>query len=397
VDSLYPKDGFASFGNNRLNPAPSAATLYQIEGQRRSQLRARVRQECPRHPGVYGMVNAHGELIYVGKAKSLRARLLGYFRPKGRDPKANRILRETRGIVWEYVSSDFAALLRELEVIRRWRPAFNVQGQPRRFARTFICLGRRPAPHLFLTRRPPRGALGFWGPVFAGQRSREAVQRINDYFGLRDCPQPQEMIFAEQAELFPMVRTAGCIRHEIGTCLGPCAGACTRPAYMESVRAAKAFLDGTDLTPLARLRNDMQAAAAGLAFESAAILREKLAAMQWLQQHLERVREATKLNHFIYPVRGHNGQDIWYLIRRGWVAAAVPAPCDPQTRQQAAEAIDAIFLHPHSGKGLPQSEEIDGLVLVSAWFRRYPRERKRTLTPTVALAVAQATSNLKGS
>src|SRR5262249_59495239 len=101
------------------------------------------------------MLDANDTLIYVGKAKELRARLLSYFRGRSRDPKAGRILEPTQTVVWEHAASEFAALLRELELIRRWRPRFNVQGQPHRRARTFICLGRRPAPYAFLLRRPP--------------------------------------------------------------------------------------------------------------------------------------------------------------------------------------------------------------------------------------------------
>jgi excinuclease ABC subunit C len=379
----------ADFGPNRLNPWTDAASVYRIEGRRAAQFRARLCQECPRRPGVYGMIDAEGKLIYVGKAKSLRARLLSYCRSKGRALKAGRILRETRSILWEYVPSDFAALLRELELIRRWRPAFNFQGQPRRYWRTLLCLGRRPAPYLYLSRRPSTEIVGAWGPVFVGRRTREAVRRLNDYFGLRDCPQPQPMIFAEQANLFPLPLAAGCIRHEIGTCLGPCAGACTRLAYADRVRAARTFLDGNDLTPLEKLQRDMNTAAAEQAYERAALLREKLTALDWLNRHLERVRQASERHHFIYPVKGHGGMDLWYLIRQGWVACAIAKPRDDDSRKKAVTAIDAVFQQPPPKQLRPPAEEIDSVFLVSAWFRRYPKELKRTLTPVEALAQAE--------
>lgn len=386
MSGLFSGEVFAGFGPNRLSPWSSPPGTCHIEGRRSAQLRAKVRQECPRHPGVYGMVDGDGQLIYVGKAKSLRARLLSYFRPKSRAPKAGRILRQTRGIVWEYVPSEFAALLRELELIRRWRPAFNFQGQPRRYWRTMICLGRRPAPYVYLTRRPSPKALGLWGPVFAGHKAREAIRRLNDYFGLRDCPQVQQMIFAEQAELFPMVRAAGCIRHEIGTCLGPCAAACTRDAYAKKVRAARAFLEGADSSALLALHQEMTKAAAALAFERAAALREKLTALDWLQRHLERVRQASQRHHFIYPVKGHGGRDVWYLLRQGWVAAALPAPRDAAGRKQAAITIDEVYNRPQKASGLARWEEVDEVFLVAAWFRRHPKELTRTLTPETAAA-----------
>jgi excinuclease ABC subunit C len=389
VSSLFPDGSFAGFGPSRLNPWPKPPGVQQVEGRRTSQLRARLRQECPRSPGVYGMVDGSGELIYVGKAKSLRARLLTYFCPRSRAPKARRILSATRLIAWEYAPSEFAALLRELELIRRHQPVFNIQGQPHRFRRTYVCLGRRPAPCVFLSRRPPMATLAFWGPVFACKRAREAVRRVNDSFGLRDCPQPQEMIFAEQGELFPVIRAAGCIRHEIGTCLGPCAAACTESAYAERVIQARTFLDGTNLTLLEQLRNDMNEAARLLAFERAAMLREKLAALEWLQRHLERVRQARQRNHFIYPVTGRNGQDLWYLLRQGWVAAAVPVPRDETTRRAAQAAIEQVYSRSAHNIMPAWSEEIDGVLLAAAWFRRHPKELDRVLTPEEARAMCR--------
>ncbi len=385
MSDLFSAEPFTGFGLHRLNPYSHPACGARVQGRRSSQLRARLREECPRSPGVYGMVDRHGELIYIGKAKSLRARLLSYFRPRSRDPKAGRILRETCQILWEYAPSEFAALLRELELIRRWQPAFNVQGQPRRFRRTYVCLGRRPAPHVFLARRPPRTAETIWGPVYANRWSREAVRRLNDWFGLRDCPQPQEMIFAEEAELFPIVRAAGCIRHEIKTCLGPCAGFCSSAAYEERAQQARAFLDGRFHAPLEQIEREMSQAAAAQAFERAAALRDKLTALQWLNAHLERVRQARARNHFVYPVPGRTGQDVWYLIRRGWVAGAVPPPGDEASRAQAAAALRAVYEKSADWSGPAWGEEMDGVLLVAAWFRKHPEERQRTLDPEAAL------------
>src|SRR5262249_23946259 len=144
-------------------------------------------------------------LIYVGKAKSLRARLLCYFRPQSRDPKAGRIIADTRLIAWEPAPTEFSALLRELELIRRWQPRFNVQGQPRRRRRVLVCLGRGPAPYAFLGPHATKSVLAAFGPVPAGPRAREAVRRVNDWFRLRDCPQAQEMRFSDQQELFPVL------------------------------------------------------------------------------------------------------------------------------------------------------------------------------------------------
>src|SRR5262249_59028771 len=120
----------------------------------------------------------------------------------------------------------------------------------------------------------PAGAVACFGPIFAGHQAREAVRRLNDWFRLRDCPQAQEMIFADQGELFPVLRAAGCLRYEIGTCSGPCAGVCTSSAYGDQVRAARAFLNGSDDSVLVQLEQDMTAASGAQEFERAAALRD---------------------------------------------------------------------------------------------------------------------------
>jgi excinuclease ABC subunit C len=332
------------------------------------------------------MLDADGVLIYVGKAKLLRARLLSYFRPHSRDPKAGRILEHARAIVWEPGASEFAALLRELELIRRWRPRFNVVGQPQRQGRTFVCLGRKPAPYVFLARRPPAGAAGCFGPVPAGSRAREAVRRLNDWYRLRDCPQAQEMIFADQAELFPQIRAAGCIRHEIGTCLAPCAGACSWATYRVQVRAACAFLAGTDPSPLQTLEQAMAAAAQALDYEGAAAFRDRLEALLWLWDHLDRLRTARRQHSFIYTVPGFAGRNFWYLLHQGLVRAAVPAPETLRSRRAAAAAIKAVYEERRRAREEPSVAEVEAVFLVASWFRRYPQELARTWLPADALA-----------
>src|SRR5262249_1285338 len=120
MDGLFPCRTLRSFGPNRLDPSRETPTVVRGSATPRSGVRDRVRLQCPRRPGVYGMVSRKGELVYVGKAKCLRARLLSYFRTKSRDAKAGHILGQAKFIVWEYAPSEFAALLRELELIRRW-------------------------------------------------------------------------------------------------------------------------------------------------------------------------------------------------------------------------------------------------------------------------------------
>jgi excinuclease ABC subunit C len=385
---LFAREAFTGFGPPSLSLDGAVPSLHVLESRRASRLRHKVRIECPRRPGVYGMVDAAGELIYVGKAKCLRSRLLSYFRHRSRDPKAGHILRETRALAWEPGVSEFGALLRELELIRRWQPRFNVQGQPKRRRRVYVCVGRRPAPHAFLARRPPSTASAAFGPVPAGWTAREAVRRLNDWYRLRDCPQAQEMVFADQGELFPVLRAAGCIRHEIGNCLGPCAAACSRADYRMNVQAALAFLEGRDESPLEMLEREMAEASAALAFERAAALRDKREALHWLTEHLRRVRNACQ-HSFVYPVQSHDGGELWYFVRRGIVCSVLPAPGDEAGRRRTADVLEAVYQRGGKVPGPPGPGEIDGVLLVAAWFRKHAAERQRLLTPEAARALCE--------
>lgn len=380
MDGLFA-NGLTDLGPCALAHDDSLPPLTCIQGSRPAQLRKEVRLQCPAKPGIYGMVAASGELIYVGKAKSLRARLLSYFRPDSRPAKATRIVRQTAALVWEVCHSEFAALHRELELIRRWRPRWNVQGQPLRGRLTFLCLGRRPAPYLFLAREPPRNSLAVHGPLPAGLRTQEAVRRLNDLFRLRDCPQVQEMIFPEQGHLFPLPLAAGCLRFEIGTCLGPCTGTCSQPSYRKEVQAARDLLAGRDRSPLTEVEREMRTAAQAQLYERAASLRDRLVSVQWLIHRLQQLRHAREKMSFVYPVEGWDRTTWWYFVHGGRTLAAMPAPRDQRGHQQARRKIDAIYRDKRLTLLLDSYEHVDSMMLVSSWFRRFPEERKKGFDP----------------
>jgi excinuclease ABC subunit C len=197
------------------------------------------------------------------------------------------------------------------------------------------------------------------------------------------------MIFAEQGELFPVLRAAGCLRHEIGTCLGPCAAACTRAAYAQHARAAKAFLTGADTAVLDTLRAEMKAAAAALAFERAQVLHATLEAFHGLREQLDRWRRARERFSCVYALRGHGGGVIWYLIREGLVVAAAPAPADRATARAVKTRIKTVFRPTEASAEPLAADLLSSLVLVASWFRRYPDQLAHTMDPRTALAVCR--------
>ena len=372
------------FGATKLLPECVATPITFVEGKNSRELRQQTRLLAPRSPGVYGMLDRMGQLIYVGKAKNLRTRLLSYFRKAGRAPKAGKIIALSRRIVWEKQPSEFASLQRELELIRRWRPVWNVQGQPLRRLHTYLCLGRSPAPHFFASRKPPARLSAAVGPLPGGARMQEAVRRLNDLFKLRDCPEKQRMIFADQGSLFPETHPAGCLRLEIGTCVGPCTGLCSLRDYQRQVKAAREFLLGDNRKIIDALQAEMHQAAVAQQFERAAGLRDRWAALDWLGTRIDRLRHAQREMSFVYPVRGVDGSHLWYLIHAARTVQVIPAPTDDESREAAQHALQTVYFDARRESLLDSYEHLDGKALVMAWFRKFPREKERALTPEQA-------------
>jgi excinuclease ABC subunit C len=342
-------------------------------------LRAHVRAHCEDRPGVYRMHTSDGEVLYVGKSKRVRTRLLSYFRLPFPEEKGARLVREADRIDWEYVPSEFAALLLELQLVKRLRPRFNamLKRDARHFA--FIKLSRPPAARLVVVRGASDDRAVYYGPFQGAQRVAESVRELSDVLGLRDCTLDNRMRFADQAELFTLApRTPGCIRYEVRKCLGPCIAACTERQYEERVAAARAFLDGADDAPLEMLRREMLRASAALEFERAASLRDKLERLDALRAQFERLRFAVESLSFAYTVPGWQGEDRVYLIRRGRVRAEDVPPVAARDRRRHRRLVEAVFGDAEREGAQVPIHEIDELLLLSWWFRTHPRELGRT-------------------
>jgi excinuclease ABC subunit C len=375
--SLFADD-FDGFGPSRFRPADEVPPVHELRGKRPSKLKRGVKKHAPKGPGVYGMIDGRGRLVYVGKAKNLRGRLLSYFRENSRDPKAGKIIGQTKRLVWEQTGDELAALLRELELIQRIRPKFNVLGVPGLQRHHYVCIGKAPGAYVYVAPRPTGKELGAYGPFVRRTQSEEAARRLNDWFKLRDCPQTVALNFAEQGELFDPDRSAKCLRYELGTCAGPCAGGCTRREYGVGVRGAKAFLDGRNLSVLTTLREQMDAAAAAFEFERATSLRDKLHALQWLDDRLTLLRTARDRGSFIYPLTGFDGRERWYLIHRGEVQGVTFSPT-AKTAAAVARLLAATFTE-HPPPTVLSDVAVDSVLLVSGWFRKYADERAKLLT-----------------
>ena len=347
-------------------------------------LRATARQ-ARNAPGVYRMMAEDGEVLYVGKSKTLRTRLLTYFRAR-RGDKQHRIVEHAHTLAWDYEPSEFAALLCELKLIKRFRPRMNVQHK-RDGRYSFLKVAPGAAPRLYVVGSVADDAAAYYGPFRGGRRVQEAVRELNDLLGLRDCPLGTPMAFADQAELFAMERDPRCHRFQMRLCMGPCAARCTAADYRERVDMARAFLDGRADAPLRWLAARMEAAAERWEFEYAASLRERLRRLERLRDDFAQLREALDGLTFLYRVPGVDGDDRTYLVRRGTVRAVVPTPRTAAERRRMRRLCDEHYGRPEPGGTLVARHQVDEILLVARWFRARPDEMAHTEPPAAVEAL----------
>ncbi len=383
---LFTPNPVLGFDANPYAPGPvQEDTGGQIQGEGKPALRRGVKTHCPNRPGIYAMLDQHNHIIYVGKAKKLRARLLNYFRTSsGERHKARRLLRRTQTILWEYAPHELSALLRELELIRKHKPRFNVMGQPLLRRRAYVCLGRSPAPYAFVANEPPSKGVDWFGPLIARPEIHQAVRHLNDLFLLRDCPKQQTMQFADQPPLLDVgAVSAGCIRYEMGTCLGPCARLCSAAQYRYRVQSARRFLKCDDPSTLEEISRQMQQAAQTQDYEKAGVLRDRYQDLDWLLKTLIRLRKTREELSFVYQVHGAGGENLWFLIHEGRVHSALSQPQGPKEKAAGLQLLNEIYYAPPR-VGIPL-EVIDHVWIVAAWFRKFPQEKEKCITVEEAI------------
>ncbi len=227
---------------------------------------------APTAPGVYRMIDARGDVLYVGKAKSIRKRVLSYARPTGLDTRIERMVAATAAMEFVSTRTETEALLLEANLIKRLRPRFNVLLRDDKSFPYILITSDHWAPQI-LKHRGARNRKGhYFGPfasVWAVNRTITALQRA---FLLRSC-----------SDAFFESRTRPCLLHQIKRCSAPCTNEIEFSAYSELVREATAFLSGRSRAIKEELAADMEQAAEAMDFERAAIYRDRLAALSAVQ------------------------------------------------------------------------------------------------------------------
>ena len=233
------------------------------ESEKNARFRALVRQ-APESPGVYIMRDKDGLIIYVGKAKILKNRLLSYFSGK-KEIKTRHLVSRVANIEWLLAGSEYDALLIENNLIKEHSPKYNISLKD---GKTYpsIRITHEEFPRIFRTRRIINDGSEYFGPFPSAETIDIYLELIKQLFPLRRCAVMRK-------------RETPCMYYHIGRCPGPCAGKITREAYMERVGQIRKLLSGETSELLADLRARMEEASLAFRFEEAARLRDSIKAV----------------------------------------------------------------------------------------------------------------------
>lgn len=231
-------------------------------------------KRLPNKPGVYRMFNENGDVLYVGKAKSLKKRVTSYGRHGGHTNRIARMIRETASMEFVTTRSETEALLLEANLIKRLRPKFNVLLRDDKSFPYILVTGDHEAPGLFKHRGAQSKKGKYFGPFASAGAVGRTINSLQRAFLLRTC-----------TDSFYENRTRPCLQYQIKRCAGPCTREISIEDYGQLVSEANDFLSGKSRAVQESMAKTMQQASEDLDFERAALYRDRIAALTAVQTH----------------------------------------------------------------------------------------------------------------
>ena len=229
--------------------------------------------EVPNKPGVYRFLNKSGYPLYIGKAKSLKKRLLSYFRISARTKKIDRLFEEAVFIDISLTNTELESLLHEQFLIKEYKPKFNVQFKDDKgYPWIKIEVKKNfPSAKSYLGKNLKEG--NFYGPFPNGYAVRDALKLIQKTFKLRNC-----------SDSYFKNRTRPCLQYEIGRCSAPCVGLITKKEYLKDVDSAQLLLEGKSDELIDDFYQEMDKYSSCKNYERAAIYRDRISALRDIQR-----------------------------------------------------------------------------------------------------------------
>ncbi len=235
---------------------------------------ARAVKQAPSRPGVYRMIDAQGEVLYVGKAKNIKKRVTAYTRPAGHDSRIVRMISGTAVMEFVTTKTETEALLLEANLIKRLRPRFNVLLRDDKSFPFILITSDHWAPQILKHRGARTRAGHYYGPFANAGAVNRTINALQRAFLLRSC-----------SDSFFEARTRPCLLYQIKRCAAPCTQEIDFAGYGELVREANEFLSGRSRAVQKEMAAEMDTASNALDFERAAIYRDRLAALSAITSH----------------------------------------------------------------------------------------------------------------
>ncbi len=263
--------------------------------------------QIPDAPGVYMMVGRDGEILYIGKAISLRNRVRSYFQEGAvHHPRTTAMVEKVGDVRTIVVTNEVEALILEANLIKRHQPPFNVRlRDDKRYP--YLKVTNEPYPRVVFTRFVRNDGARYFGPYTNAHGLRELIDLVRLVFPLRTCPEPIDGR-----------RKRPCLQYHIKRCLAPCVGYQTEEDYNRTIDEVVLFLEGKQESLLARLQHDMTEAAEHFNFEAAARLRDRIVQVRRVTEG-QKVVWKSRLDMDLVAIARAQGQACMqvFLVRGG--------------------------------------------------------------------------------
>ena len=367
IEAPLPAD-VANVAGMEWNESPGLA-----EGMKGAEVIQAFVKHLPNQPGVYRMMNEAGDVLYVGKARSLKKRVTNYAQGRGHSNRITRMIAQTTNMEFVTTRTETEALLLEANLIKRLKPRFNVLMRDDKSFPYILITGNHEAPAI-LKHRGARSRNGsYFGPFASAGAVGRTINALQRAFLLRTCT---DSVYES--------RTRPCLLYQIKRCSGPCTGEISAEGYAELVGEAKAFLSGRSQAVKSQLSTAMQSASDDLDFERAAIYRDRLSALSHVQSH-QGINPQTVEEADVFAIHHDAGmaciQVFFFRTGQNWGNRAYFPKADPSLAP--GEILGAFIGQFYDDKPTPRmiliSEDFEDRALLEEALS-VRMERKTTIT-----------------
>jgi len=333
--------------------------------------------QLPDRPGVYLYKDGKGQIVYVGKAASLRSRVRSYFQEsRARDPKTDALVGQIRDLEYIVTGNELEALILESNLVKKHRPRYNIILRDDKHYPFLKLTTNEEYPRLVVARRVQRDGAAYFGPFYPATAMRETLRLVRQLFPLRTC---RIKIDGKRAR--------PCLQYYIHRCNAPCTSLETREGYDRTVREVERFLEGKNDGLAQELTVQMEAAAAEEKFEQAARLRDRVQALNTVRERQKIISTEDSDQDIVGIVR--QGQDACvqlFFVRRGRLLGRESFFFDRLSGSREGEVLSAFLRQFYAREVVPPSEillseEVPETELTAEWLAGRRGGRVELLAP----------------